>query len=61
MYAVSAQPVDLGGDTMWKSLVVGPEGIPVITDVDAATREPQLAVLSVWRTDAVTMLPLRLR
>jgi len=43
----AAQPVDLGGDTMWKSLVVGPEGIPVITDVDAATREPQLAVLSV--------------
>jgi hypothetical protein len=32
---------------MWKSLVVGPEGIPVITDVDAATREPHLAVLSV--------------
>jgi hypothetical protein len=43
----AAQPVDLGGDTMWKSLVVGPEGIPIITDVDAATCEPQLAVLSV--------------
>jgi hypothetical protein len=43
----AAQPVDLGGNAMWKSLVVGPEGIPVITDVDAATREPQLAVLSV--------------
>jgi hypothetical protein len=42
----AAEPVDLGGDTSWRSLVVGPEGIPVITDPSAATREPHLAVLS---------------
>ncbi len=42
----AGQPVDLGGDTPWKSLVVGPDGIPVITDVDMAAREPHLAVLS---------------
>jgi hypothetical protein len=42
----AAQPVELGGDVMWRSMVVGPEGIPVITDVDRAVREPHLAVLS---------------
>lgn len=42
----AAQPVELGGDVTWRSLVVGPEGIPIITDVDRAVREPHLAVLS---------------
>jgi hypothetical protein len=42
----ASKPVDLGGGT-WRSLVVGPEGIPVITDVELAAREPHLAVLSV--------------
>jgi hypothetical protein len=43
----AAQSIDLGGHSTWRSLVVGPEGIPVITDVDAAARDPHLAVLSV--------------
>jgi hypothetical protein len=42
----AGQPVDLGGGATWRSLVVGPEGIPIITDVDFASREPHLAVLS---------------
>jgi hypothetical protein len=42
----AAQPIELGGGT-WQALVVGPEGIPIVTDVDLATREPHLAVLSV--------------
>jgi hypothetical protein len=29
----AAEPVDLGWDTSWRALVVGPEGIPVITDL----------------------------
>jgi hypothetical protein len=41
----ASKPVDLGGGTR-RSLVVGPEGIPVITDVELAAREPHLAVLS---------------
>jgi hypothetical protein len=32
---------------MWRPLVVGPEGIPVITDLEVATHDPHLAVLSV--------------
>jgi len=43
----AAEPVDLGGGNAWRSLVVGPEGIPVVTDLAVATREPHLAVLSV--------------
>jgi hypothetical protein len=42
----AARPVELGGDVAWRSLVVGPEAIPIITDVDRAIREPHLAVLS---------------
>ena len=42
----AAQPVDLGAGTPWRALVVGPEGIPVVTDVARAVREPHLAVLS---------------
>ncbi len=42
----AARPVELGGDVAWRSLVVGPKGIPIITDVDRAMREPHLAVLS---------------
>ncbi len=43
----AAQSIDLGGHSTWRSLVVGPDGIPVVTDVDAAVRDPHLAVLSV--------------
>ena len=42
----ASQTIELGGGT-WRGLVVGPEGIPVVTDVELATREPHLAVLSV--------------
>jgi len=42
----AAEPVDLGGQALWRSLVVGPEGIPAITDAATAAREPHLAVLS---------------
>ncbi len=52
----AAESVELGGDSVWRSLVVGPEGIPIITDIDVATRDPHLAVLSAMahgRDDAV--------
>jgi hypothetical protein len=42
----AAESVELGGDSVWRSLVVGPGGIPIITDIDVATRDPHLAVLS---------------
>ncbi|HET9958203.1 MAG TPA: hypothetical protein VFQ61_27100 [Polyangiaceae bacterium] len=38
--------IDLGGGMQWRPLVVGPEGIPVITDPQQASRVPELAVLS---------------
>jgi hypothetical protein len=43
----AAEPIDLGAGNAWTALVVGPEGIPVITDPAVAAREPHLAVLSV--------------
>ncbi len=52
----AAESVELGGDSVWRSLVVGPGGIPIITDIDVATRDPHLAVLSAMahgRDDAV--------
>ncbi len=43
----AADSVELGGGNRWAPFVVGPDGVPVITDVDHASREPHLAVLSV--------------
>jgi hypothetical protein len=43
----AAEAVDVGGGFVWKPFVVGPDGVPVITDPAQAAREPQLAVLSV--------------
>jgi hypothetical protein len=43
----AAQPIPLGGQSTFVPLVIGPEGVPVITDPDLAAREPELAVLSV--------------
>ncbi len=43
----AAESVELGGDSAWRALVVGPGGIPVITDLEVASRDPHLAVLSV--------------
>jgi hypothetical protein len=39
------QPIDLGNG-LFAPYVIGPEGIPKVTDRDQAAREPQLAVLS---------------
>jgi hypothetical protein len=43
----AARTVDIGGGVQFWPLVVGPEGIPKVTDHAQARREPQLAVLSV--------------
>jgi hypothetical protein len=43
----ASQPIDLGDGMMFRPRVIGPEGIPQVTDRDRAVREPQLAVLSV--------------
>jgi hypothetical protein len=43
----AARTVDIGGGVRFWPLVVGPEGIPKVTDHEQARREPQLAVLSV--------------
>jgi hypothetical protein len=43
----ASQSIDLGGDNAFRPRVIGPEGIPQVTDHDLALREPQLAVLSV--------------
>ena len=42
----AGQPIDLGNG-IFQPRVIGPEGIPQVTDRDRAAREPQLAVLSV--------------
>jgi hypothetical protein len=43
----AARAVELGGGARYWPLVIGPAGIPKITDRDQARREPQLTVLSV--------------
>ncbi|MBA2542285.1 MAG: hypothetical protein H0V17_21770 [Deltaproteobacteria bacterium] len=43
----AGQPFDLGGGMHYQVHVIGPDGIPVVTALDHAIREPQLAVLSV--------------
>lgn len=43
----ASQSIELGGGMRWAPFVVGPEGIPIITDIQRARREPELAVLSV--------------
>ena len=42
----AGQPIELGNGS-FVPCVIGPEGIPRVTDLDQALREPQLAVLSV--------------
>jgi hypothetical protein len=42
----AADPIDLGGGNTFTPLVIGPPGVPVITDSAQARREPELAVLS---------------
>jgi hypothetical protein len=43
----SGKPIAIGGDLVHCPYVVGPSGIPKITDPAQAARSPQLAVLSV--------------
>ena len=43
----AARPIELGGGNQYTPLVVGPNGVPKLTDHARARREPQLAVLSV--------------
>jgi hypothetical protein len=43
----AARPIELGGGNQYRPLVVGPDGVPKLTDQARARREPQLAVLSV--------------
>jgi hypothetical protein len=43
----ASQPIALGDGMIFRPRVIGPEGIPQVTDRDQAVREPQLAVLSV--------------
>jgi len=41
------QPIDVGPGSSLSPLVIGPASVPVIDDVAAAERDPELAVLSV--------------
>jgi hypothetical protein len=43
----AAQPIELGNGVTYRVHVVGPEGIPVVTEVESARREPPLVMLSV--------------
>ena len=58
----AARPIELGGGNQYTPLVVGPDGVPKLTDPARARREPQLAVLSVMahgRGDLMTGPPRR--
>jgi hypothetical protein len=44
--ALGREAIDLGGGNRYQPLVIGPDGIPKVTDRHWARREPQLAVLS---------------
>ncbi len=57
----ASQWIDLGGGNRFRPRVIGPEGIPQVTDHDLAVREPQLAVLSVLahgRDEVETAVPI---
>ena len=42
----ASQPIKLGGESRIVPLVIGPSGVPVVTDEEAAKTDPELAVLS---------------
>jgi hypothetical protein len=42
----AAQPIEIGGGMVQRPHVIGPEGVPRITDRARALREPRLAMLS---------------
>jgi len=59
----AAKTIDLGGGRPWAPFVVGPEGVPRITDAEEARKAPELAVLSVMthgKGDAQTAVELAL-
>lgn len=43
----AAEPIALGGQSVFVPYVIGPQGVPIVTDIEFAKREPELAVLSV--------------
>jgi hypothetical protein len=43
----ASEPIPLGGQSVYVPLVIGPQGVPVVTDLELAVRDPELAVLSV--------------
>jgi hypothetical protein len=42
----ATEPIVIGPGNTFQPLVVGPEGVPVVTDPEAARADPELAVLS---------------
>lgn len=42
----AARSIELGGGNQFKALALGPSGVPVVTDEEAARADPELAVLS---------------
>lgn len=42
----ASRPIDLGGGNHFAPLVLGPSGVPVVTDEQLARTDPELAVLS---------------
>jgi hypothetical protein len=43
----AAKPIDLGGGNYYQVHVIGPEGIPVVTEIERAMAVPELVLLSV--------------
>jgi len=59
----ASRPIALGGGQHWSPLVLGPSGIPIITDPIAAIAEPELALLSALahaKSDTPLALPVAL-
>jgi hypothetical protein len=42
----AARPIELGGESLLVPLVLGPSGVPEVTDEEEARRDPELSVLS---------------
>lgn len=42
----ASQPIELGGGNVFAPLVIGPSGVPAVTDTTRAVADPELAVLS---------------
>jgi len=44
--AWAAEPIPIGGGSVFRALVIGPRGVPVISSAEQASGAPELAVLS---------------